>query len=354
NTSLTNVVVTDPMVGLTITGNPIATLAVGASNATIKGTYTITQLDIDAGKVVNTALATAKDPKGNKVTDVSGTSVDNNTPTDTPLTQTPSIALVKTAVVSGTGKLGDVITYTFAVTNTGNTSLTNVVVTDPMVGLTITGNPIATLAVGASSSAIKGTYTITQSDIDAGKVVNTALATAKDPKGKDITDISGTSVDNNTPTDTPLTQNPSIALVKTAVVSGTGKLGDVITYTFAVTNTGNTSLTNVVVTDPMVGLTITGNPIATLAVGASNATIKGTYTITQSDIDAGKVVNTALATAKDPKGKDVTDISGTSVDNNTPTDTPLTQNPSIALVKTAVVSGTGKLGDVITYTFAVT
>jgi uncharacterized repeat protein (TIGR01451 family) len=74
--------------------------------------------------------------------------------------------------------------------------------------------------------------------------------------------------------------------VKTAAVGGTGKVGDVITYTFAVTNTGNTTLTNVIVTDPMVGLTITGNPIATL-VGASNSTIKGTYTITQADIDAG-------------------------------------------------------------------
>jgi uncharacterized repeat protein (TIGR01451 family) len=88
--------------------------------------------------------------------------------------------------------------------------------------------------------------------------------------------------------------------VKTAAVGGTGKVGDVITYTFAVTNTGNTTLTNVIVTDPMVGLTITGNPIATLAV-VSNSTIKGTYTITK-DIDAGKVVNTALATAKDLKG----------------------------------------------------
>jgi hypothetical protein len=35
------------------------------------------------------------------------------------------------------------------------------------------GNPIATLAVGALARLIKGTYTITQADIDAGKVVNT-------------------------------------------------------------------------------------------------------------------------------------------------------------------------------------
>jgi hypothetical protein len=110
--------------------------------------------------------------------------------------------------------------------------------------------------------------------------VNTALATAKDPKGNDVTDVSGTAGDNNTQP-LPLTQNPSIALVKTAAVGGTGKVGDVITYTFAVTNTGNTTLTNVVVTDPMIGLTITGNPIATLAVGASSSVIKGTYTITR-------------------------------------------------------------------------
>jgi hypothetical protein len=49
--------------------------------------------------------------------------VTNDTPTDTPLTQTPRIALVKTAAVGGTGKVGDVITYTFAVTNTGKLPL---------------------------------------------------------------------------------------------------------------------------------------------------------------------------------------------------------------------------------------
>jgi hypothetical protein len=68
-----------------------------------------------------------------------------------------------------------------------------------MIGLTITETQLQRL-VGASSSVIKGTYTITQADIDAGKVVNTALATAKDPKGNDVTDVSGTAVDNNTTT----------------------------------------------------------------------------------------------------------------------------------------------------------
>ncbi|GGA79665.1 hypothetical protein GCM10008015_20460 [Flavobacterium palustre] len=354
NTTLTDIVVTDPMTGLVISGSPIASLAPGITNTSITGTYTITQADIDAGRVTNSALVTAKDPQNNNVTDTSGTAIDNNDATETPVTQNDAIALVKTAVVGGTGVLGDVITYTFRVTNTGNTTLTNVVVTDPMTGLVISGSPIASLAPGITNTSITGTYTITQADIDAGRVTNSALVTAKDPQNNNVTDTSGTAVDNNDATETPVTQNDAIALVKTAVVGGTGVLGDVITYTFRVTNTGNTTLTNVVVTDPMIGLTITGSPIASLAPGITNTSITGIYTITQADIDAGRVTNSALVTAKDPQNNNVTDISGTTETTNDTTETPLTQNDAIALVKTAVVGGTGVLGDVITYTFRVT
>jgi hypothetical protein len=108
--------------------------------------------------------------------------------------------LVKTARVSGAGALGDVITYIFTVTNTGNATLTNVVVTDSMVA--ITGSPIASLAPGTKAIAI-ATYTISQADIDAGSVTNSATVTAKDPNGKDVYDVSGSTNDNDTVTVTP-------------------------------------------------------------------------------------------------------------------------------------------------------
>ncbi|AWV98211.1 DUF7507 domain-containing protein [Arcticibacterium luteifluviistationis] len=316
STTLTNVVVADTMVGLTISGNPIVYLAGGDSSSAITGTYTITEADIEAGGVTNSALATATDPADNDITDISGTAKNNDLSTVTTVTRSSSIALVKTESVGGTGVLGDVITYSFKVINTGNGALTNVVVTDTMIGLTITGNPIISLAAGDSSSAITGTYTITQANIDAGGVTNSALVTAKDPTDNDITDISGTSIDNDISTVTTISRVSAIALVKTGQVSGTGILGDVITYIFTVTNTGNSTLTNVVVTDTMVA--ITGSPISSLAPGTI-AIAMATYTITQTDIDSGSVTNSALATAKDPDGVDVSDVSGTANDNDTPT-----------------------------------
>ncbi|MFA9187263.1 beta strand repeat-containing protein, partial [Flavobacterium magnesitis] len=356
-TTLTNIVVTDPMIGLTITGNPIATLAPGATNISIKGTYSITQDDVDAGNVTNSALVTAQDPQNNNVTDISGTTLTTDDNTETPVGQRSTIALVKTASVGGTGVLGDTITYTFAVTNTGTTTLTDIVVTDPLVGLTITGSPIASLAPGDTDTSITGTYVITQTDIDAGKVVNSALVTAKDPLNNDVTDISGTTIGTDDSTETPVTQTSSIALVKTAV-AGTRVLGDTITYTFEVINTGTTTLENIVVSDPLVGLTVTGNPITSLAPGATNNTsITGTYAITQADIDAGKVTNSALVIAKDPQNNNVTDVSGTTLTTNDATETPVTQTPTIALVKTAVYNGDATraaVGDTVTYTFTVT
>jgi gliding motility-associated-like protein/uncharacterized repeat protein (TIGR01451 family) len=336
NVPLTNVTIADPKVN--VSGGPIATLAVGATNSnTFTATYTLTQADITAGSFTNTATAT-------------GTY--NNQPytgsdSDTQNFPRPSISLVKTGTYVdnapvGTYNAGDQITYAFTVTNTGNVPLTNVTITDPKV--TVVGGPIATLAAGATnSSTFTATYTLTQADITAGSFTNTATAT-------------GTY--NNQPytgsdSDTQNFPMPSISLIKTGTYVdnapvGTYNAGDQITYTFTVTNTGNVPLTNVTITDPKV--TVVGGPIATLAAGATNSnTFTATYTLTQADITAGSFTNTATVTGTH-NGQTYT---------ATDSDTKTFVMPSISLIKTGTYVdnapvGTYNAGDQITYTFTVT
>ena len=102
-------------------------------------------------------------------------------------------------------------------------------------------------------------------------------------------------VHNDTPTDTPICQAASVALVKVGTYDDgdcTAAVGDVITYAFSVSNTGNVTLSNVIVEDPLV--TMLGGPIASLAPGAiDTTTYTASYTITQQDIDAGVFSNQA-------------------------------------------------------------
>jgi uncharacterized membrane protein len=360
NVDITNLTITDSK--CTVSGN-LATLAVGATDTTtFSCSYTITQADITAGKVTNTATVTGKDPSNQDVTDISDSNDPTKTgaddPTETPLTQTPRLSLIKKSTVNGTGSAGDTISYTFEVTNTGNVPITNLTITDSK--CTVSGN-LATLAVGATdTTTFSCSYTITQADITAGKVTNTATVTGKDPSNQDVTDISDSNDPTKTgaddPTETPLTQTPRLSLIKKSTVNGTGSAGDTISYTFEVTNTGNVPITNLTITDSK--CTVSGN-LATLAVGATDTTtFSCSYTITQADITAGKVTNTATVTGKDPSNQDVTDISDSNDPTKTgaddPTETPLTQTPRLSLIKKSTVNGTGSAGDTISYTFEVT
>jgi len=95
---------------------------------------------------------------------------------------------------------------------------------------------------------------------------------------------------------TPVAQADSLMLDKPAPANADGdgsgdvSVGDVLTYTITATNDGTTSLTNVEVSDPMISPTL--ETCATLAPGAS-CVLTGTYTVTQADVDAGSIVNTA-------------------------------------------------------------
>ncbi len=345
NVTLTGVTIADPLPGLsaltfTWPGTP-GTLLPGES-VSATATYVLTQADVDAGSVVNTATATGTDPDGDPVTG------DDTTTVDVP--QNPGIVLVKTGglAAGATGAVGDTVEYSFVATNSGNVTLTGVTITDPLPGLsaltfTWPGTP-GTLLPGQTAPAT-ATYVLTQADVDAGSVVNTATATGTDPTGDPVTG------DDTTTVDVP--QNPGIALVKTGglAAGATGVVGDTIDYAFAATNSGTVTLTGVTIADPLPGLsalTFTWPGVAGTLLPGQTATATATYVLTQADVDAGSVVNTATATGTDPGGDTVTGDDTTTVS--------VTPTPGIVLVKTGglAAGATGAVGDTVEYSFVAT
>ena len=314
NVTLTAVSVTDALAGATLVtpcgfSAPIATLAPNAS-VSCDVSYAVTQANVDAGSVTNTANATAKPPVGANVTDS-----DSNQVTITPAA---AIDVTKTVKSGAPAKAGDPVVWTVTVKNTGDATLSNVTVTDALVGATIVtpcgfSAPIATLAPNASVSC-DVSYSVTQANVDAGSVTNTANATGKPPVGANVTDS-----DSNKVTIAP---SPALDVTKTWKAGAPAKAGDPVTWTVTVKNTGNVTLTNTTVTDALVGATIVtpcafSAPIATLAPNAS-VSCDVSYAVTQANVDAGSVTNTASATGKPPVGADVTDS-----DSNKVTITPV-------------------------------
>lgn len=202
-------------------------------------------------------------------------------------------------------------------------------VTDALV--TVSGAAITSLDPAVlDDTTFTARYVLTQADIDAGEVLNTAMVTSTDGSGTVVTDVSDdpnniADVDTNNdgePDDPTVFMIPQINEIGITMESdrrASINVGDVITYTLVVTNTGNTTLTNAMLTGINAALT-PGQSIPNLTSGET-VTLTATYTITQSDFDNGSVVDMATVIATEPNGNAVTDNSDdpndpTNFDNN--------------------------------------
>ncbi len=90
------------------------------------------------------------------------------------------------------------------------------------------------------------------------------------------------------------TCQPAISLTKSANIASYSTYGTPVSYSYKVTDSGNTTLTSVGVTDPMTGLSAVSCPSTTLAAGTSE-TCTASYTTTVADLEAGSLSNTATA-----------------------------------------------------------
>jgi uncharacterized repeat protein (TIGR01451 family) len=229
---------------------------------------------------------TAKDPKYTVVKSVVSTTTSNG------------------ATASQTDGL-DVITYQYVVDNTGNVTLSGVALTDA--GPTFDGNAATnalsalTLTAGDTNAnnllettevwTYTATYILAQADVDnsAGVtdgVANAVVAVANDPQGTPALQDVGTDLIAST----TIPAVPALTIDKTADTAGPLVVGQVVNYTYLVTNTGNVTITGVDVNET--SFNGTGTPVpnpttvgsTTLAPGGT-VTFTASYTVTQADID---------------------------------------------------------------------
>ncbi|PSL24512.1 DUF7507 domain-containing protein [Chitinophaga ginsengisoli] len=341
----------------------------------------------------------------------------NDPSTEVPVDQIKTSANWKSASYTGTGtggkvKTGDEITYTIHIRNTGNVTLTNVLISDMMPAYTTfvsadggivpdgTGKlswTIPSIAVGAADVVRSFKVKVAADLTGATTIVNTAGVDNGDgtgghpttpPDPNDPNNPDPTPDPNDPSTEIPVDNNKSSANWKSATYTGTGasgkvKAGDEITYFIHVRNTGNVTLTNVKISDVIPAYTSfisadggivpdgTGKltwTVPSIAVGAADVVRSFKVKVVNDLTGATSILNTGDVDNGDGTGGHPTTPPDPNNPNN-PDPTPDPNDPSTDIPtddggnqsanwKSASYTGTGtngkvKTGDLITYTIHV-
>ena len=336
-------------------GNPLVfTLPSGTTPGSYSVAYTATVNNGATGTVGNSVVITGQggDP------DPQCPSCSTNHPVGI-----PDLLLVKQAVLddtngNGFADAGEDIDYTLTATNTGNVTLTDVTIIDPLIGTLSCIPTQPAILAPAAALVCTGTYTVTQPNVDAGgSIVNTATASAPDP----FDPVNNPPLTDEDATSTPVVPVPGLVLVKAAVLDDSNgntfaDLGETINYTLTATNTGNLALTDVVIADPL----IEDQPAVLNCIPAQPAALApaeqlvctGSYLVSQNDLDAGPdIVNIATVVAPDP----IDPINNPPLGDDDTTTTPTAFDATIELTK-VITSGDPytNVNDVITYELTAT
>lgn len=302
-------------------------------------TYTYTVDEADMGNTIkNTAAVTGEDGVNGKDTEETP-AVENPDPVVDVEKEVTQIMRGDTDITNNVGednklKVGDVITYKVTVSNKGNTTLTDLTVTDTFNGsaqpengknnqFALNWEPkedggwLGSFKFGkfeaGSSSYTTYNYTVTEADM--GKTITNTVSVVDENGVKDE--------DKDTPQYPVEKAEPRVTVDKTytamrgdeQVPDGENlQVGDKITYQITVENTGNVTLKKLIVTDTFTGAgeleNFTMDPdagtkykwtISDLAVG-KDWTVTYTYTVIEADL-GNTITNTAVVSG-DADGKD--------------------------------------------------
>ena len=312
---LTNIVINEELEGIEINGSlNIDSLQAGEQHV-VTGTYTVTfENDIKEKPqkiIYNKVTVTANIPKDPDNLDVTETVKAEDDET-TQVAEIKRASVVKSANKTENVKVGETIRYTIKVQNIGNVTLEDVQVIDEIttsagklnlklyrdVDCTTEITEIPELRIGETLT-LYARYTVTQEDIDTQtSISNIAIASIPSEEPTSSEPVEVISEEKNPGVDI---DKKATAIKKSGEIGFTQnidrvRLGDVIEYTVTVTNTGNTTLNNVTVTDSLT-VTVDGEEkevdeetgVSTIAIidsllpYSNPVIIKAYYTVTEAD-----------------------------------------------------------------------
>jgi len=255
-TKLVDVKVEDPMFGGVIASIP---QLLPAASQTYNLSHVVTNTDSDP--LDNTVTASGIDLCGKVVLDTAKWSCD---------IVHPSIALNK-SVSPGIVLAGGSVVYSYDIENTGDVALYGVSLSDDVLGLLDTSLPATTLNVGEKWH-IEVPYTVT------GDVKNTATVVAMDSWETKCSASDDAFVD---------ARQPGLSIVKSATPDMV-YAGEMVTYTYLITNTGDTALWGITLDDTVLGDLSYILPQTMLSAGGS-MTAQITVPVTADVVNVGIV-----------------------------------------------------------------
>lgn len=276
--------------------------------------------------------------------------------------------------------VGDTITYTTTITNTGNTAAANIKFTSAIPANT-TFIPNSVTINGVQQSGVQPALGVNIPNIAPGETVTVtfqvnvlSVPSSSSIMGNDTILYSYTVDPNGTPvttsTSTNIVTNPVLDAIITMVKSVDQTLvtlGDTITYTILLTNTGNTNATNITFTDlipngttfitdsvTIDGITQIGlNPNTGITIGAiaPNSSISIAFQVTATSTPVqNPIANSATASYTFIADPNAPIVSRTVTSNTVFT----TINTATILSLKQVDKSFSRIGDTLTYTVALT
>ncbi|MGC9443851.1 MAG: DUF7507 domain-containing protein [Candidatus Methanospirareceae archaeon] len=322
NLTLENVAVNDPQLGLV--NYSLGSLAPG-NCTTLEWPYRVNETDACMGWINNTVNVSAAD--------TCGITRYNETSANVSVEYFAALSVTKVAEGAGTYYPGENVTYNITVCNLGNLTLENVTVNDPQLGLV--NYSLGTLAPG-NCTTLEWPYRVNETDACTGWINNTVNVSAEDTCG--ITRY------NESSANVSVEYLAALNVTKVAEGAGTYYLNEKVTYNITVCNTGNVTVTNVTVNDPLLGVRELGT------LGPGNCTsVKLNHTVNDTDACRGWINNTVNVSAEDICNEGVVTVFGEASENVT-----VLSDAAISVTKVAVGSeGPYYPGDTVTYNITV-